>query len=127
MKITGTDSELEHLIDRVEARAAVGKLDIGQHQAGLGLADGFQRLAMGARDAGDAVAEALDDAFEIHGDHRLVFDDEHVGRDLRGDLAARQIDQLVELGDVDIEDLRRFGGRKAFDRAEQEGLPRQAA
>ena len=80
---------------------------------------------MRAGDAGDAVAEALDDAFEVHGDHRLVLDDEHVGRDLRRDLAAGEIDQLIDLGDVDIEDLRRLGRRETFHGAEQKGLARQ--
>ena len=64
-------------------------------------------------------------AFEIHGDHRLVLDDQHVGGDLCGDLAARQVDQLVELGNIDVENLRRFGRGKAFHRAEQESLARQ--
>ena len=37
------------------------------------------------------------------------------------------VDQLVELGDVDVEDLRRFGRGKPFHRAEQKGLARQRA
>ena len=127
MKITGTAKRAEHLVDRIEARAAVGKLDIGEHQAGLVLADRFHRLAMRAGDAGDAMAKALDNAFEIHGDHRLVLDDEHVGRDLRGDLAAGEVDQLVDFGHVHIEDLRGLGGRETFHGAKQKGLAREAA
>ena len=102
MKITGTAKVLKHLVDRIEARAAVGKLDIGQHQTGLVLIDRLHRLAMRAGDAGDAMAKALDDAFEIHGDHRLILDDEHVGRHLRRDFATGEVDQLVDFGHVGI-------------------------
>jgi hypothetical protein len=71
------------------------------------------------------VTQALDDGFEIHGDHRLVLDDQHVGGHLCCDLAPGNVDQRVELGNIDAENLRRFGSGKALHRAEQEGLARQ--
>ena len=41
--------------------------------------------------------KALDDAFEIHCDHRLIRDDEHVGRDLGSNLAAGLVDEVRRL------------------------------
>ena len=73
----------------------------------------FTASACGAGDADDAMAEALDHTFEIHGDHRLVLDDEHVGRDLRGDLATGAIDQGVDLGRV----ARRGSARPRWERS----------
>ena len=114
----------KHLVDGVEARAAVGELDVGEHEARPVLIDGLDGFGVGARHTGDAVAKALDDAFEVHGDHRLVLDNEHVGRNLRGDFAASNIDQRVNLGHVAVENLPRLGGGKAFHRAEQKSLAR---
>ncbi len=78
-----------------------------------------------AGDAGHAMTEPLDDAFEIHGDHRLVLDDQHIGGDLRGDLAPRGIDQRFDVVVAGVEDDRGLVRREAFDGAEQEGLTRQ--
>ena len=69
---------------------------------------------MSASDAHDAMAKTLDDALEVHGDHRLVLDDEHVGRHLRGDLAAGLIDQLLDLGLVEVEDARDLRDAKSL-------------
>ena len=64
---------------------------------------------MRAGDAVDPMAERLDQALDVHGDQRLVLDDEHVGRDLLGDLAAGLVDELRDLGlrfAQDVGDLR---------------------
>ena len=61
---------------------------------------------------------------DVHGDQRLVFDDQHVGRHLARNLGARLRDQRRELAVGDVED---FGGLlvgEAFDRDQQEGLAR---
>ena len=79
---------------------------------------------MGARRADDAVAEALDHLLDVHGDQRLVFDDQDVGRHLARDLAARLADQGGEFGFGDIEDLGGLLVGEAFDRDQQEGLAR---
>ena len=66
MKITGTSKVLQQFVDRVEAGAAVGKLDVGQDQAralGLGQRD---RFGVRARNAEHAMAETFDQPFEIH-------------------------------------------------------------
>ena len=60
--------------------------------------------------------KTLDDAFKVHGDHRLILDDEHVGRDLGGDLAASLIDQLFHLSLIETENGGDVGDREAFDR-----------
>jgi len=47
------------------------------------------------------VAEALDERFQVHGDDRLILDDEDVGRDLLGDLACRFLRQGGEFSVVE--------------------------
>ena len=80
---------------------------------------------MRPRHAHDPVSQALDDAFEVHGDHRLILDDEHVGRDLGSDLAAGLVDQFFHLSLVETENGGDVSDREAFDRAQEEGLARQ--
>src|SRR5262249_40629064 len=84
----GGDEDHRHLelvkqfIDCVEARTAVGELDIGEDQSWLlrlGYGDG---LRMRTGDADHAMAEALGQALEIERDEGLVLDDEDIGRDL---------------------------------------------
>ncbi len=52
---------------------------VGEHEARPVLIDGVDGLGVGTGDAGDAMAESFDNAFEVHGDHRLVLDDEDAG------------------------------------------------
>ena len=85
----------------------------------------LHRLAVRAGDAVDLVAERLDQRFDVHGDERLVLDDEHVGRHLLGDLAAGLVDQLADLRLRLAEDLRDLGDGEFLHRHQQEGLPRQ--
>ena len=80
---------------------------------------------MGARDAEHAVTEAFDQGFELHRDEGLVLDDQHVGGDFGGELAAGFLDQAAQRHDIDVEDARRVSSREAFERHQQEGLPRQ--
>ena len=82
-------------------------------------------LGMGARDAEHAMAEALDQPLEIHGDEGLVLDDQHVGGDLGGELAAGFLDQAAQRRHVDIEDRGGVLFGEALERDQQEGLPRQ--
>ena len=96
MNTTGTSKVLQQLVDRIETRAAIGELNIGQDQARLLVLRQRDRIRMGARDADDVMAKILDEAFEIHRDERLVLDDEHVGRDLGGHLAAGGIGQVAD-------------------------------
>ena len=49
MKITGRLYSVQNIVHRIEARAAIGEVNIGQHQAGLVLLNGGQRLGMGVR------------------------------------------------------------------------------
>ena len=79
---------------------------------------------MGARDADDVVAEAFDQRLDVHGDEGLVLDDEDVGRDFGGELAAGFLDQAAKRLQVAVQD---FGGilfGEAFEGHQQEGLAR---
>ena len=70
------------------------------------------------------MAEALDQAFQLHGDEGLVLDDQDVGGDLGGELAAGFLDQRAQRHHVDVENSRRLRFREAFERDQQERLPR---
>jgi hypothetical protein len=71
------------------------------------------------------MAQALDHLLDIHGDQRLVFDDEDIGSDLAGNLVARLDEKFGESLVSDAEDFGGFSLAEAFDRNQQEGLARQ--
>ena len=80
---------------------------------------------MGARRADDPMAEALDHLLDVHGDQRLVLDDQDIGRDLARNFVAR----LAQAGSansssLDVENLGRLLLGEAFDRDQQERLAR---
>ncbi len=49
---------LQDLVHRFEARAAVGELDVGEHESGFVLLEGGDCLAVGARGFAHVMAEA---------------------------------------------------------------------
>ena len=53
---------------------------------------------MRAGDAEHVMAEPLDEAFNIHRDQRLIFDDEHVGRDFAGEFLAGFVKECAQRG-----------------------------
>ena len=61
------------------------------------------RLAVRARDADHPVAEAFDQGLDVHGDERLVLDDQDVGGDLGRKLAAGFFHQAAQRRQVDLE------------------------
>ena len=85
----------------------------------------LHRLLARAGDAGHVVPELLDERFEVHGDERLVLDDEDVGRHVGGELAARLLDELAHHRDVDAQDRGRLLLGEALEARQQEGLARQ--
>ena len=87
----------EQLVDRIEAGRAVGELDVGEDQAGLLVLGERHGVRMGAGHADDVVAEIAHQAFEVHRDEGLVLDDQHVGGDLGGHLAAGRIGEPPRL------------------------------
>src|SRR3546814_10709517 len=65
----------EDVGDRIDARRAVGELNVGEDEAGIVAACRRHGGTAGIGDGGDLVAETLHDAFQIHGDDRLVLED----------------------------------------------------
>ncbi len=53
------------------------------------------RLVVGAGDADDPVAEALDQLLDVHGDQRLVLDDQDVGRHPRLEISRAPLPPRV--------------------------------
>ena len=96
-------------------------LDIGQHEARPMALHRLHGLAVGAGDGCDIVSKA-DETFDVHGDDRLVLDDENVGRHLLGDLPADLVEQLIELADIDFEDGGGLVEAETLDGHQQERL-----
>ena len=71
------------------------------------------------------MAEAFHQGFEIHGDERLVLDDQDFGRHVGGEFPARLVDQITHLVHVHIEDHAGIFLGEAFEAGEQERLPGQ--
>ena len=103
--------------------AAVRQLDVRQDEAGPRALDGLDRLPLGAGDLDDAMAERGDQALQVERDQRLVLDDDHVGGDLPGDLAAGLVDEALQLSCIDVHHQRRVLRRELLHGDEQEGLP----
>src|SRR3546814_3875182 len=70
------------------------------------------------------VAETLHDAFQIHGDERLVLDDEHVGCGLAIDLGDRARQEAGDLLLVRFENGGSLVAREALHGGQQQGLAR---
>ena len=80
-------------------------------------------LLLGAGDLDHAVAERGDEAFEVEGDQRLVLDDDDVGGELAGDLAAGFVDEPLQLDRADVHRHGGILGRELLGGHQQEGLP----
>jgi hypothetical protein len=114
----------QDILDRVDARRAVGQLDVGEHQSGRLVQHRLQRLAARGGDVDDAVAQFLDQRLDVGGDDGLVLDDQDVGGQILVDLLLRLRDQRLGFGKVGVQNLRRLRGREALQRGQQEGLAR---
>src|SRR5262249_21222931 len=112
------------VVDGVEPGAAVGKVNVGQHQAGPQALDRLDRLPFGADDLDDAVAELGDQALKVEGNQRLVLDDDDVGCHLPSDLTTRLVDETLQFACADVEDLRGVLRRELLNGYQQERLPR---
>ena len=111
---------LQNVVHGIDARAAIGQLDVRQNQSRPAVTHRRDRLGTGPRHAEIPVAEAFDQAFQVHGDEGLVLDDQHVGRHLLGDVAPCLLDQPRDVFDLATGcggDLRI---RKAFECRQQE-------
>ena len=63
---------------------------------------------MGAGDADHRVTKALHEAFQVHGDDRLVLDDEDLGGDLASQLPARFLDKNPKTVKATVDSLPPF-------------------
>ena len=95
MKITGTSKAFRRSLTAsrpelpsaswISARIRPGRLVGGE----------LHRFRARAGDAGHVVAEAFDERLEIHGDQRLVLDDQDVGRHVGGEFAPGLVDEFA--------------------------------
>ena len=79
---------------------------------------------MGARDTRHAVAETLHKRLEVHGDQRLILDDENVGCGLLGDLLAGLANEVGHFLAGTVHDFGGLTSSEAFERGKKEGLAR---
>ncbi len=70
------------------------------------------------------MAEFAHQRLDVGGDHRLVLDDQDIGRQLRVDFGLGFADQLLDLVEGGVEDLGRLTGSETFQGGEQERLAR---
>ena len=125
MKITGTSNDCSSSLTASRPELPSASWMSARIRPGCFVLGQRERLRVGARDAEHAMAEALDQAFQLHRDEGFVLDDQDVGRDLGGELAAGFLDQRAQRHHVDVEDARRVRLGEAFERDQQECLPRQ--
>ncbi len=124
MKITGTSKDLSNSFTASRPGTAIGELNIGKDQSGPLVLRDLDRFRMRARNAEHAVAEIFDQALDIHRDQRLVFDDEHVGRDFGSEFAASTFHQIADGRHVDVEHARGVDFTEAFERNQKKCLAR---
>uniref|UniRef100_A0A0N4ZZP0 AlaDh_PNT_N domain-containing protein n=1 Tax=Parastrongyloides trichosuri TaxID=131310 RepID=A0A0N4ZZP0_PARTI len=115
---------LEDVLDRINARRAVGQLDVGQDQTGTVLGDRIDRFVMGGGGAGDTVAQFANQTFDVGRDDGLVLNDQDVSGQFGVDVGLGLGDQAFDRTRINAEDLRRLGRGEAFQRGQQEGLAR---
>src|SRR4029078_11580253 len=79
-----------------------------------------------ARDghARDVVAEGADNSFDVHGDNRLVLDDQDVREGLAFDLLERLGDEAVDVPRSGTDEIGGILGRETLEPREQEGRAR---
>ena len=80
----------QNFVDRIEPRASVGKLDVGQNKARPALQRRTHRLGMGPGDRRDVVTQLLDKRLNVESDERLILDDQNCRTNLLGDFASRR-------------------------------------
>ena len=81
------------------------------------------RLTAPARHSDHVVAEVLDDRLEIHGDDRLVLDDQDARGELMREIAGAAFEQGDETRGIDAHDRGRLALREALDGRQQKRLP----
>ena len=125
MKITGTENSA-----RMSLTASMPELSSASWMSASTRPGRFasawrDRLVAGDGDAGDVVAEIADDRLDVHGDDRLVLDDQHVGAGLPLDLGQRLGDQALDLVGRGVDQIAGILGREALHRGQQQRLARQ--
>lgn len=71
------------------------------------------------------MAQILDHRLDVHGNQRLILDDEHLRRNLLGDVSVRLVEKLVEFVLIDTENVGCLGAAELLDEDEQERLARK--
>src|SRR5581483_1219019 len=87
-------------VDGIQARTSVGKLNVRQDEARLLVLGKRHGICMGASHADDMVTEIPHQAFKIHCDKRLVFDDQNIGGDLSRHLSPGGIGKSTCLSNI---------------------------
>ena len=111
----------QDFIHRVQTGASVRQMDVGQHQPGRVFRDRRHGFLAGSGNPRHAMPQIGHQSLQIHGDNRLVLDNQDIGAQLGGDFVTRLLQQGIDLVLRSIQDLGDLLGLEAFLRAQQEG------
>ena len=84
----------QNLVNRVEARASVRKLNIGQNKPWTAFERRAHGLGMSPSDRRDVMAQLLDERLYVEGDERFVLDNQHRRTNLFGNFESRALNKL---------------------------------
>src|SRR6185312_7654645 len=111
----------QNFAHRIDARAALAQVDVGQHQAGplgMGLGHG---LVAGGGDGDDLVAQFGDQILQVQGDDGLVLDNQHLAGKLAVDGLLGAQNGGFDLFRALVQDEGGFFQAEGLDRGQQQG------
>src|SRR5262245_5936380 len=114
----------EEVVDSFQSRAPVGKLNICEDEAGALLSGQRDCLCPRSRNPDGAVAEALDDVFEIERYKSLILNDQYIRGNLGREFTPGLLHELLKCLPIDIENRGGLFLGEGFERHQQKGLPR---
>ena len=122
MKITGTSKALRRSFTASRPELPSASWMSARIRPGRLVGGELHRLGPGAGDADHVMPEPFDQSLEIHGDERLVLDDEDIGGHVGGQFATRLVDEFAHRFGIDVEDAGRPPPRQSL-RGRTAGTP----
>src|SRR5579872_144219 len=84
----------QNFIDRVEPRASVRKLNVGENEPGPAVQRRPHRLRMRPSDCCDVMTQLFDESLYVQSDERFILDNQDIRVDLGGNLLSRALNEV---------------------------------